>query len=336
MLRALFLLPVIMLLFERAPTIYVNKPTIVNKHEITSWNNSQHSISIEGLQDPILKADTATCTIPFTRIGKLILLKGKADSTEGNFVLDTGAPYPVLNSTYFRDVEPLYNHDEMQSDINGQGDLSKKTMLKKFQLGTFTYFKVETDLLNLGHIENTRGVKILGLLGVSLFKECELVIDYEKSLIYLHHIDRKERKTYKNEMLNDPAKYTEHDFTLKDNRIIIQTKLAEKKMQFVIDYAAESNIIDSRLPGSVLDSIQITGRILLSGTGFKKVEAITGAMSGFTVGKLEPKELPVIITSLENSCFGNDMCINGVLGYDFLSRYRMVFNFVTRKLYVFK
>jgi hypothetical protein len=176
----------------------------------------------------------------------------------------------------------------------------------------------------------------LGLLGVSLFKECELIIDYEKSVICLHRINRKERKTYKHETLNDPIQYTEHDFTLKDNRIIIQTKLAERKMQFVIDYAAESNVIDSRLSGSVLDSVQITGRILLSGTGFKKIEAITGAISGFRVGNLEPKVFPVIITSLENSCFGDDMCINGVLGYDFLSEYRMVFNFVTRKLYVFK
>lgn len=288
------------------------------------------------MDDPIIKADTPSCTIPFTRAGKLILLKGRAENTEGNFVLDTGAPYLVLNSTYFRDLEPIPNQEETQRGINGENGLSQKAMLKQFRLGSFTYFKVETDLLNLGGIENARGIKILGLLGVSLFKECELVIDYEKNLIYLHHINRKEKKTYRHPMLSNPQEYDEHPFTLRDNRIIIETKLAKRKLQFVVDHAAESNIIDSRLPGSVLDSVQINGRILLSGAGARKVEAITGEMSGFTLGGMPLKTLPVIITTLENSCFGNDACINGVLGYDFLSGYKLVFNFVTSKLYVFK
>jgi hypothetical protein len=294
------------------------------------------SVTVYGWNDPIMHVDTPSCVLPFTRAGKLIMLKGRAENTEGNFVLDTGAPYLVLNSTYFRDLEMAHNQDETQHGINGEGGAVQKRAVKQFRLGTFTYFKVEADLVNLGPIENARGVKILGLLGVALFKECEMVIDYEKNEIHLRYIPRKERKTYKNPTLNNPQEYEEHPFLLKDNRIIIQTKLGKKSLQFVVDHAAESNIIDSRLPGSVLDSVQINGRTLLSGTGTKKVEAITGAMSGFTVGSLQVKEMPVIITSLENSCFGNDACINGVLGYDFLSRYKLVFNFVTGKFYVFK
>jgi hypothetical protein len=335
-LKALFLLPFAYLLFEGAPVFYAKNATFNPKINSAIAKQSAPSITIDGLHDPILNADTPSCTLPFTRAGKLILVKGRADSTEGNFVLDTGAPYLVLNSTYFRNMELIHNQDEVQTGINGEGGLVQKTMLKEFRLGSFKYFKVETDLLNLGHIENFRGIKILGLLGVSLFKECELIIDYEKNLIHLYHIKGKEKKTYKHQLLNDPQQYTEHSFTLKDNRIIVQTKLGEKKLQFVVDYGAESNIIDSRLPGSVLDSIQINGRILLSGAGSKKVEAITGDMSGFTMGGLAYDQMPVIITSLENSCFSNDSCINGVLGYDFLSRYKLVFNFVTSKLYVFK
>lgn len=324
------------LLAKQTRAFFSGSPVPVSLASVTMPVDSTFSKAFPEIGDPILKAEVPSCTIPFTKAGKLILLKGRADTTEGNFILDTGAPYLVLNSTYFRNMERIHNQDEIQSSINGQGDLSQKTMVKQFDLGTFTYYQVETDLVNLGHIENARGVKILGLLGVALFKECELVIDYEKSLIHLHRISRKERKTYKHQILSDPQQYSEHPFILKDNRILVQTKLGKKKMQFVIDCAAESNIIDSRLPGYVLDNIRINGRILLSGTGAKKVEAITGDMSGFAVGELELKDLPVIITSLENSCFSNDVCINGVLGYDFLSRYTLVFNFVTSKLYIFK
>jgi hypothetical protein len=102
----------------------------------------------------------------------------------------------------------------------------------------------------------------------------------------------------------------------------------------VIDYAAESNIIDSRSPVRILDSISITGRVLLSGAGSRKIEAISGEIPLISVGTLQVRGLPVIITNLENTCFGNSNCINGVLGHDFLSRYVLVFNFVRRRLYI--
>ena len=137
-------------------------------------------------------------------------------------------------------------------------------------------------------------------------------------------------------MLNNPNLYTEHSFILRDNRIIVHTNVAGRKLQFVVDYAAESNIIDSRLPASVLDSVMISGRVLLSGTGTKKLEAITGNINQVSIDKLPLKDFPVIITSLKNSCFANDLCIYGVLGYDFLSKYKIVFNFVTCKMYIFQ
>ncbi len=59
-------------------------------------------ITIEISGDPLIEADTASCIIPFTRVEKLILIKGRADSTEGNFIFDTGAPGLVLNVSYFR------------------------------------------------------------------------------------------------------------------------------------------------------------------------------------------------------------------------------------------
>ncbi len=292
------------------------------------------SVVIDALSDRFVQNDTSSCIIPFTLAGKLIVVQGRADSVVGNFVLDTGAPNLVLNSTYFRDYPVNVVHDENETSITGEGNMSHRTTVQHFQLGTLHYYRAEADLVSLGHIENTRGVKIIGLLGVSLFKDCELIIDYGTSLIQLHRIGKKERKQYQHAMLADSSRYTSFPFDLKDNRILIKTNFADKNLQFVIDYAAESNIIDSRSPASVLDSIAITGRVLLSGAGSRKIEAISGEISHFSVGRIQVHGLPVIITNLENTCFGSTSCINGVLGHDFLSRYTLVFNFVRRKLYI--
>jgi hypothetical protein len=218
--------------------------------------------------------------------------------------------------------------------ITGMGAPSEITVLQSFRLGTINYSRIETALTNLGPIERIRGVKILGLIGVSMFKECELVIDYTKSELQLHHISKKQRKTYRNPILNSGILFEEHPFILRDNRVILSAKVGNKNLQFVVDYAAESNILDSRLPSVVLDSVAINGRVLVAGNGTKKIEALTGSLAGFFVNGLKQEELPVIILSLEGSCFSDDSCINGVLGFDYLSRYRLIFNFVTSKLYV--
>jgi hypothetical protein len=46
--------------------------------------------------------------------------------------------------------------------------------------------------------------------------------------------------------------------------------------------------------------------------------------------------LPIVITNLEKTCFWLDGCADGVLGFDFLSLHKIGFNFVTRKMYLWK
>lgn len=294
------------------------------------------SIRIAASGDPVVDADTVSCVIPFTRVGKLILVKGTVDTTEGNFVFDTGAPGLVLNVTYFRSYPLNEPNDDEHKGITNNADFYGQTTVKKFKLGTFNYYKTDADLVNLGHLESERGVKLLGLLGVGMFRQCEMIIDYEENKIHLHYISKKERNTYQHEMITNAQNLVSCPFELEDNRILVKPDLMGKELRFVIDYGAESNILDSRLPDKILDSLDVKGRVLLNGTGAKKLEALQGTINGFALGGMQSEPLPVIVTNLEYTCFGNGQCINGVLGYDFLSRYKLCFNFVKRMLYIIK
>jgi hypothetical protein len=287
-------------------------------------------------RDPLVRSDTASCTIAFNLVGKLIIIQASADTTSGNFILDTGAPGLVLNSTYFRDYPVHSPPASHSSDINGVNEPTEQTAVPHFRLGTLHYYRMDADLLPLGHLEQSRGIKILGLIGVSFFKECELIIDYARSLIYLHHINKKEAKNYQHELLANESTYNAYPIELKENRILVNTKIGRRDLKFAIDYAAETSILDASLPDKVLDSVQINGRILLTGAGTRKVEALSGALSGLQIGDQYIPSLPVIITRMDNTCFGTIDCINGVLGYDFISRSTIAINFRKRILYIFK
>jgi predicted aspartyl protease len=296
----------------------------------TSWHtNSAYDIT------STVWSDTPTTVIPFTMAGNLIIIKAKADTIEGNFILDTGAPHLVLNITYFRDYKIIQETNEIQTATTGAGASVSRTQIRQFSIGSIHHRKIDADLTNLGHIENIRGIRILGLIGIDLLKQCEMIIDYERSLIYLHHISRKEATGYKSVHLKETS-YTTIPFDLKENKIIVYSELGGKKLRFVIDSGAESNLLDSRLPNKIFDNVDITGLVLLTGTANKKIEATTGELRGLRLGTELIGNLPIVITNLEKTCFWLDGCADGVLGFDFLSLHKIGFNFVTRKMYLWK
>ena len=290
-------------------------------------------ISFPGL---IKGTDSSSCILPFTRAGNLILIQAQADTTTGNFVLDSGAQHLVLNLTYFRHYPRSLVSQASQTGATGVGGAVASTTINKFTLGTLTFFRTSTNLVNLGHLENSRGVKLLGLLGLSLFRQCEMIIDFEKNLIYLHQIGRRESNTYNSRQLADTAIYHTVPIFIRDNRIVARTEMDGKKLEFIIDCAAETNLLDSRLPNKILDNVVITKRVMLLGSGNKKIEALAGEFKNMTIGGKTIGSLPVVVTNLENTCFSYNGCVSGVLGFDFLSLNKVGFNFVRNKMYLWK
>ncbi len=135
--------------------------------------------------------------------------------------------------------------------------------------------------------------------------------------LHLHHVAKKNGQHTSIPCSTIHLTYLVYPIDIRDNRILVKTNIGNRDLQFVIDYAAETNIIDGRLPDKILDSVEISGRIDTNRSRIKKIEALTGDLSSLQVRRLYIKRLPVLITNTENTCFGGMDCINGVLGYDF-------------------
>ncbi|WP_207496794.1 aspartyl protease family protein [Aridibaculum aurantiacum] len=293
-------------------------------------------IEVNYTPDPRNRTDSTGNIIPFTKVGNLIIIKATVDTIQGNFILDTGAPHLVLNQTYFRHYTTSTDPDMMQTGITGVGAGIAKATIKMLQVGSFDYAKCEADLISLGHLENSKGIRILGLLGMSLFRQCEMMIDYENSVIRLCYINRRGARNFKSELFNGTDTYTEVPIEMLDSRITVSTEMAGKNLKFIIDSGAETNILDNKLPGKVMDNFVITGRVMLAGTGNKKVEAVSGDLAEMKIGPVSIGTLPVVITNLEKTCFFYGGCINGILGFEYLSLRKLAFNFVSNKMYIWK
>lgn len=288
-------------------------------------------------EDPIITADSSTSTIPFSRAGNLIIIKAKADTIEGNFIFDTGAPGLILNSTYFRHLkaeDPEAN--ERSGGITGAVDALLPARMKQFSFGGMKWHQLYADRISLGHLENIKGTKILGLLGMQLFRRFEIVIDFKNNLLHFRHISKNVKKATNTMAAYDIKTALETDIVMRGNKILTNGKIGNRRLTFIIDSGAEANIIDARLPGSVLDSVSIQSTIKLNGTGGVKTDALYGEMRNFKIGELFIDAMPFMVTSLEKMNFVYEQNLDGMLGFDFLSRHQIGFNFVTRKMYIWK
>lgn len=295
-----------------------------------------HNLYFPGLRFDPSARDSSSFILPFSKAGNLLIIKARADSAEGNFILDTGCPGLVLNITYFRDYPVTAEAGAESEGITGTTGNMEHIEIGDFKMGTIQEYKVKANLANLGNIENSKGIKIFGLIGLQFLKDCELIIDYQQHLMYFHVNGKKDAAAYRHAMLADTAAYHTLPFSITDNRIILKTVMAGKKLRFVIDCAAETNILDSRLPDKILEGLSITGRVSLIGVGNKKVEAVRGSLASFAVGSRIITDMPVLVTNLEKTCFSQGGCVDGVLGLDNLSVKKIGFNFTTLKMYIWK
>jgi predicted aspartyl protease len=264
--------------------------------------------------EPILQLDSLT--IPLRRVGRLFLIEARVDDQIGNLIFDTGAMGLVLNKTYFRNHLVIDDHNS--SGINGTISSVSNITIDNLNISELKYKNIKADLTDLGHIENRRGVKILGLLGFSMIKGFEILIDVNHSQLKLFKIDKK------GDRINDTNNKFRADLMqpieTSNNILFLKAVIAGKKLNFCLDTGSETNAISSSSSNQILNTINITRRSSLQGSGSKKSDVLFGNMNNFTFGNQSFTEMETIITNLDALSDAYGVKIDGVLGYNFLNK----------------
>jgi hypothetical protein len=260
------------------------------------------------------ECNEAVVTIPLKRAGRLLIIEAEVDSVKGNFIFDTGAPYLVLNKTYFRDYRN--KKKGVARGIAGSADV-ESVKIENLAFRGINYGPMEADLANLGAIENVRGIKILGLLGFELFKEFEMEIDVRNGVLRLYKMDEAGKT-----LTMPPAAVCEITQTIRiyDNTIFTDCIIADKKLRFGFDTGAETNALSSRVNKKILETISITGRRTLNGVGDQSVEILFGRMNNFQIGESNILGMQTLITNMDDMSAAYGTTVDGMLGYDFLSK----------------
>ena len=271
-----------------------------------------------------------TITIPIKRVNNLIVIEAKIDTIIGNFILDTGSPYLILNKTYYRGS--VQNQNLLASNAVGSFmEPIMRTNVHNIAIKELFFEKLSADISDLGHIENQRGIKILGLLGINLFTSFEMIIDLNKEVLYLHKPEKNKSKEIVTPFLKSKP-ITKIPFKLLQNIITMEVTVSGKKLVFCLDTGAETNALSNMVPKKVIESFQVSRQTYMLGTGGSRGEVLLGTLNEITIGTKSFKNMHAAITNLEALSNGYGRTIHGILGNSFLVKGIVSINFVTKEL----
>ena len=267
-------------------------------------------------------------TIPLKRAGRLLMIEGTIDNITGNFILDTGASGLVLNKTYFRNF--LTFDDEEGGGVTGATEAVSRAKVKKLVVSDLVYTNIFADVIPLGHLENRRGVKILGLFGMNLLKNLEIVIDVRSNELQLFKLDRNGNR------LGAPSTSVKYDIIQKiesyRNVVFVKAYMGGKMLDFCLDSGAESNVLSINAPKNALNKVNITRRSSLQGVGEAQEEVLYGTINDFIMGNRPLHPMETIVCSLDAMAQKYGYPIDGMLGYDFFAKGRIYINLVKKEM----
>ncbi len=281
------------------------------------------------------KVNEFTTRIPFKLVDRLIVIEGVLNEKKGNFIIDTGSEALILNKVHFKTYRFNYSKQGETSGVTAAVENPIEKRIRNLSFDNLSLCNKNSDVINLSHIEKSKKIKLLGIIGYSILKDYEVFIDLYLNQITLSKINNKGDKLSKERYLETIVDTI--SFELKKHTIVLEAFINKEKVTFGLDTGAEFNQLSSKISSRVLKSFYPKKRIQLVGASSKKIEVLYGNLHRV---KLNNKNyfgpMKTIVTSLNNmnKAFGTNL--DGILGHDFFAQKRVIINYKKEQLYFIK
>lgn len=275
--------------------------------------------------------------VPFTLTGALITVQASVDTLSGNFIFDTGASELLLNSRYFGGELPQLASLSGAAGVTGDVRNGVPHKIGRFRFEEMIAQRVSVSTLNLEHIEKSKHLRLLGLIGFAVFREFEVIFDYNYLQLVLIRTDKTGKRL---EELPEGEYIPTQTLPIRmqGHVAVLDMQLGEKaKLSFGIDSGAEQNLLDHRTPSKLLKAhFDIQKRVKLNGTGGDKLEVLAGKLNSAHIDSLAFEAMYTLLADLTsiNEAYGTQL--DGIVGYEFLHQQPVGINFRKKTMTLYK
>ncbi|WP_194775688.1 aspartyl protease family protein [Pararhodonellum marinum] len=272
-------------------------------------------------------SNPAVTSVPFELRNNLVIIHASVNGKNGLFIMDTGVPEIILNNRYFYG-KPT---GDRFYGISGS-EMVKDVDFIRFNLGGFEKQGFAT-ITDFSALERTSGLKILGVVGNSIFKNCELVLDYTFKELTIYRLDKKGNRLASKNIHQTPLDTL--PFTLGNGVPFIEVLANGKRLKMSVDSGASANVMDIQEMDRNDSGTSRAAEQSLASFGPKEVSVKSQINENLTVGDLLCPPMKTLYVSLDHfNKSQSGIKVSGILGFEFLSNFRVAINFRKKEIYL--
>lgn len=256
--------------------------------------------------------------IPFRLINNMVIVEAQINGETGSFILDTGFPQSVVNPAQVEGLKRVPEHNT-SSIFNGI-----PVSVEQFEWAGVERQNMHAVAMNISHLESTANQKIMGIIGAEILRKSEVMLDFRNQVVLLY--DRKSNWVHEQH-----KPHFSLPFELEQGLPVMQIEIAGATYHFGLDIGGRYNLMRehllTQLPAEAVG--EISQQQLLDFANmpdyFDKAP-----VRGITIGDRPFEPMTFVFTRLKKSVAPG---IDGILGLDFLARYRFAINYHKETIY---
>lgn len=282
------------------------------------------------------KPQSKVITVPITLTkNNMIVTQAAINGEKHNFIIDSGCPILYLNSKYFRG-----NDDEEGARMSSSEDVNGKISggqdvitIDSFDFNGIRGNGMKVMTSDLSHLEN--GTEVYGLIGYDVYKDYDLLFDYKHKTLTLIDPDYtetflKERKYEYDEVPFEMSKTMRHI-------PLIKAQIDTVSLTLGIDCGAGNNLIDSKRWDEFESMLRRVKTTKLKGiSNDEGAEVHVGELKSLKIGGKTFRHTQTVFNDVSHFNRNKDERIDGLIGYEVLSRQKTILSYKNKKLIFIK
>ena len=288
--------------------------------------NALHSVALTSPNILLPKVEsTNKVIVPFELYKGLIFIDAEIDGQQGQFLLDTGAPDIILNNRNFKGLASNLSI----TDVNNQSQKVEMYSIQKLFTGNISWSKFRAMTMDLVHLEQVNRRKLLGILGYTAFKKYEMMLDYEQQELTLFKLDKKGHRLEKSQ---DKPQHTSIFKQIK-HLAVLEVKAGNQMLKLGLDTGAQSNLLHKKWEKTLYHHFMTYQKVNLNGANQQQKESVRGQFDEMKIGDLSFEKMKTVVADLSHFIKSNNIKIDGLLGYEFLKKWKISINFKKKEIY---
>lgn len=296
-------------------------------------NNQLKQMDLLSVQ--VKKIDTKTdfkasakdiISVPMEIQDGVIIVTAKLNGFERKFILDSGAPSLYLNSRYFTNdsITSMSTAQAVNSSISGQ-DVVR---VKSFDFQGIQIHDMDFVMSDLSHL--LANEEIYGLIGYQVIKDYDWLFDYANKTLTLIKPDK--TADYINQM-----QYATYEIPLQmasetSHIPCIKGKIGTEEVCLGMDSGASTNLLDIALFDKLKNDLTDITTTDLKGASKQKANVQKAVVKSLAIGDKSFENVATVFNDMSHLNAKYENKIDGLIGYEILSKQKTVVSIQNRKV----